>query len=193
MRRTAKMKVMRVLLSKYNLEEDADKLGCSVQTINDIGYINQKRVDSLKLKGTVAQYMDIFKKETGKYPASYKKGFFRGVWAIFGQILYGFREIFRAFGAGLGEEKIKAKTTLLVKDLQDKGLEVPMCCPISMELFKDPVISKVTGHSYEREYIEKWLMTHKFCPLTKIRMTSEDLVTNWALAGVVEAFQAQKA
>jgi len=105
--------------------------------------------------------------------------------------LHGFGEMFRAFCAGVPEDKIKAKTTLLVKDLQDKGLEVPMCCPISMDLFKDSVICKVTGHSYEREYIEKWLLTHPFCPLTKIEMTARDLVPNRALQGVVEAFKDQ--
>ena len=188
---------MRVLLSKYNLEEDADKLGPQLQTIRDLGYINQRWVNSFKLKGSVAQYMDIFKQETGKYPAGYNKGFFRGVWAIFGQILHGFLKRVRAFleeQIKMEEEKlketIKAKTTLVVKDLQDKTLEVPMCCPISRDVFKDPVISKVTGHSYEREYIEKWLVNHSYCPLTKKRMTSADLVPNYALAGVVEAFKA---
>ena len=198
MRRSERMNAMRVLLKKYNLEEDADKLGSQLQTIRDIGCINQEDVNSYKLKGSVAQYMDIFKQETGKYPASYNKRFFHGVWAIFGQILHGFLQRFRAFleeQIKMEEEKlketIKAKTTLVVKDLQDKTLEVPMCCPITKDLFKDPVISKVTGHSYEREYIEKWLVNHSFCPVTKIRMTSADLVHNRSLKDVVEAFKAQ--
>ena len=87
---------------------------------------------------------------------------------------------------------VAAKTTLFVKDLQDTELEVPLCCPISMDLFKDPVVSKKTGHSYDREHIDKWLLNHSFCPLTKTRMTSADLVPNYALAGVVEVFKAQQ-
>ena len=48
---------MKVLLRKYNLEEDADKLGTCVQDIIDIAYITQDTVEYFKLKGTVAQYM----------------------------------------------------------------------------------------------------------------------------------------
>lgn len=66
------MKAMRVLLCKYNLEEDADRLGRSVQDLDDLACINQKIVDDYKLKGTVAQYMDIVKQETGKFPEGYK-------------------------------------------------------------------------------------------------------------------------
>ncbi len=62
------MKAMKVLLRKYNLEEDADKFGFRVQDIEDIACVNQNIVDSLNLKGTVAQYMDIFLKETGQEP-----------------------------------------------------------------------------------------------------------------------------
>ena len=57
------MKAMRVLLSKYNLEEDADKLGRCVQDLDDIACIDQKIVDFYKLKGTVAEYMYIVKQE----------------------------------------------------------------------------------------------------------------------------------
>ena len=62
------MKAMKVLLRKYNLEEDADKFGCRVQDIEDIACVTQKDVDLLNLKGTVAQYMDIVRNETGKEP-----------------------------------------------------------------------------------------------------------------------------
>jgi hypothetical protein len=66
------MKVVRVLLSKYNLEEDADKLGHHVQYLQDIVHIDQEFVDSFKLKGTVAEYMHIIKQETGKDVEDYK-------------------------------------------------------------------------------------------------------------------------
>lgn len=63
MRRSERTKAMRVLLSKYNLEEDADKLGRCVQDLDDIACIDQKIVDVYKLKGTVAEYMDIVEQE----------------------------------------------------------------------------------------------------------------------------------
>ena len=57
------MKAMRVLLRKYNLEEDADKMGRCARDLNDLACIDQEIVDFYKLKGTVAQYMDIVKQE----------------------------------------------------------------------------------------------------------------------------------
>jgi len=73
------MKAMKVLLRKYNLEEDAVKFGYRVQDIEDLACVDQKLVDSLNLKGTVAQYMDIFNQETDKEaedvrnPSKYKR------------------------------------------------------------------------------------------------------------------------
>jgi hypothetical protein len=73
------MKAMKVLLRKYNLEEDAVKLGYRVEDIQDLACVDQKTVDSLNLKGTVAQYMDIFNQETDKEaedvrnPSKYKR------------------------------------------------------------------------------------------------------------------------
>ena len=49
------------------------------------------------------------------------------------------------------------KTTMVVKDLQEKELRAPLCCPISMQLFKDPVVS-IYGHSFEGHDIEEWLV-----------------------------------
>ena len=63
---------MKNLLCKYDLEEDADKLGTSVQTLEDIAFVTQDTVEYFKLKGTVAQYMDIVRNETGKEPEAIK-------------------------------------------------------------------------------------------------------------------------
>jgi hypothetical protein len=83
-------------------------------------------------------------------------------------------------------------TTIVVKDLQEKELCVPLCCPISMQLFKDPVVSKL-GHSFERRDIEEWLVKHECCPMTRENMTIADLAPNFALAGVADAFRAYQA
>jgi len=79
-------------------------------------------------------------------------------------------------------------TTMVVKDLQDKELRAPLCCPISMQLFKDPVVS-IYGHSYERRDIEEWLLEKQCCPMTREPLTIADLTTNFALAGVADAFR----
>ena len=78
-----------------------------------------------------------------------------------------------------------AKSTKLVEDL-----EVVLCCPISHELLKDPVVSKVSGQSYEREYIEKCLKKKSTCPLTGLAMTHKHLVKNYTLGTVADAFRA---
>jgi hypothetical protein len=80
------------------------------------------------------------------------------------------------------------KATIVVKDLQDKELRAPLCCPISMQLFKDPVVS-IYGHSFERRDIEEWLVEKQCCPMTRDPLTIADLTTNFALAGVADAFR----
>jgi hypothetical protein len=80
------------------------------------------------------------------------------------------------------------KATMVVKDLQDKELRAPLCCPISMQLFKDPVVS-IYGHSFERRDIEKWLLENECCPMTREHLTIAHLVPNFALAGVADAFR----
>jgi hypothetical protein len=84
---------------------------------------------------------------------------------------------------------VAAKTTLF---LQDTELEDSLSCPISKALFTDPVVSMKTGHSYNREHIEQWLLENPSCPLTRTTMTSADLVPNYTLAAVVEAFKSQQ-
>jgi len=90
------------------------------------------------------------------------------------------------------EQTLRTITTIVVKDLQDKEVSVPLCCPLSLQLFKDPVVSRF-GHSFEREDIEKWLLLKKSCPLTNQYMTIAHLSPNRALADVVEAFRAHQA
>ena len=77
-----------------------------------------------------------------------------------------------------------AKSTKLVEDLEDI-----LCCPISLQLLSDPVVSRV-GQTYEREHIEKWLKHISTCPLTRHPLKSEDLAPNLALAQVANAFRA---
>jgi hypothetical protein len=77
-------------------------------------------------------------------------------------------------------------TTIVGKDLD------PLCCPITRELFKDPVVTR-DGLSFERHDIEKWLLKKGTCPITKNRMTIADLAPNYALANVADAVRACEA
>jgi len=85
----------------------------------------------------------------------------------------------------------KAAKLVEAKLLED--LEGVLSCPISLGLFNDPVVSTESGHTYEREDIEKWLQKEECCPVTKFRMTRKHLVSNYALAGVVDTFRAYQA
>jgi len=51
-----------------------------------------------------------------------------------------------------------------------------MFCSISNERCRDPVVSKKTGHIFERSLIEKHLKVHKTCPITSADMTTEDII-----------------
>lgn len=67
------MKAMRDILYKYELEKDADKLGRVVQDMMDLACMTQKDIDFYKLKGTLTQYRDIVKQETGLFPEDYRR------------------------------------------------------------------------------------------------------------------------
>ena len=61
-------------------------------------------------------------------------------------------------------ETLGQKSREIQRLTQENVTSRSLCCPISMELFKDPVISKQTDLSFEREDTEKWLQTNRVCP-----------------------------
>lgn len=66
--------VMKDVLRKYKLEEDLDKAwDLGLHSLFGIPWMNQQDIIDSNLKGTLSDYMDIFKKETGKDPEAYKE------------------------------------------------------------------------------------------------------------------------
>jgi hypothetical protein len=61
-------------------------------------------------------------------------------------------------------------------------MQVPeyLVCPISFELFVDPVVC-MDGQTYERAAIEEWLVDHDTSPLTNVILPSKVVVPNYAL------------
>jgi hypothetical protein len=57
-------------------------------------------------------------------------------------------------------------------------------CPISGEIFMDPVIT-ADGHTYERKAIEMWFENHNTSPLTNVHLHSKDLIPNVTLKKLV--------
>jgi hypothetical protein len=52
-----------------------------------------------------------------------------------------------------------------------------LICPITLELFHDPVKAK-DGHVYEREAITRWILQHGTSPLTREPLQINDLQPN---------------
>ena len=65
-------------------------------------------------------------------------------------------------------------------------------CPITMELMTDPVIMLADGHTYEKEAIENWLRHKQTSPVTGARLSSTEMVPNYALRSSIEDFKARR-
>ncbi len=62
-------------------------------------------------------------------------------------------------------------------------------CPITLQVMRDPVIG-ADGHTYERDAIEAWLQQSTTSPVTRQRLSSNQLTPNIALRSLIEsAFQ----
>ncbi|KJE88567.1 hypothetical protein CAOG_00206 [Capsaspora owczarzaki ATCC 30864] len=59
-------------------------------------------------------------------------------------------------------------------------------CPITQEVMSDPV-STPYGHCFERDAIERWLQTHKTCPMTKKPLTQAQLFPNYTVKAAIES------
>ena len=63
-------------------------------------------------------------------------------------------------------------------------------CPLSQELFDDPVLLIVDSRTYERSSIEAWLARHGASPFTQAPARPTDLVPNLSVRAAADAFRA---
>ena len=56
-------------------------------------------------------------------------------------------------------------------------IHVSCFCAVSGEVPQDPVVSKTTGHVYERRMIEKEIARTGQCPLTGADLSADDLIS----------------
>jgi serine/threonine protein kinase len=63
-----------------------------------------------------------------------------------------------------------------------------LLCPITLELFNDPVLAQ-DGHTYEREAIIEWIQKNGRSPITDQKLSLEHLYPNYAIKKAVDHFE----
>jgi len=71
-----------------------------------------------------------------------------------------------------------------VRDIEDSFI-----CPLSRRIMRDPVMTSV-GSTYERQYIEKYLLEHNVDPVTHEELPTKELVDNRSLREAIEEYLA---
>ena len=61
-----------------------------------------------------------------------------------------------------------------------------LVCPISFNMFRDPVMVVESGHTYDRNEITQHFAHNNTDPKTNLRLRSTRVVTNWGLRAAVE-------
>jgi|TARA_R110000851_G_scaffold332317_1_gene508083 hypothetical protein len=61
----------------------------------------------------------------------------------------------------------------------EKAIDGKLTCPITYELFEDPVFCAGDGQTYERSAIEEWFKENRTSPLTKSPMQSTEIYPNY--------------
>ncbi|OAY81626.1 U-box domain-containing protein 4 [Ananas comosus] len=87
-----------------------------------------------------------------------------------------------------GDDSVKLKTTTrLLSSGGDSSFAIPkdLCCPISLDLMRDPVVVS-TGQTYDRASIIQWMDEgHYTCPNSGQILTHTRLVPNRALRSLI--------
>ena len=79
-------------------------------------------------------------------------------------------------------------------EVPDDNVPAWLRCPITFELIQDPVFSRVSGRTYSRAAILRWLRgTSLTDPLTNTRCTERDLFDNLAMREELEHFNNSQA
>lgn len=60
-------------------------------------------------------------------------------------------------------------------------------CPISQQCMHDPVVL-ADGHSYERQYIKRWLEHHDTSPVSGLKLPQKTMYPNHALRNAIEEY-----
>merc|ERR1712228_50897 len=91
-------------------------------------------------------------------------------------------ELFKSIGILLHDKDIPGKYD---------AIEDAMYDPITCELMTDPVFVTVSGHTYERSFIEKYIKEKKIDPLTQQTVTLSDIVPNRLIKRIIDDWREQ--
>lgn len=83
------------------------------------------------------------------------------------------------------EEKEEKKEK---KDELDSGVPDYICCPVTLDLFVDPVATEL-GHTYERRAIEDWMSSHDTDPMTGQLLVTKHLVPMPLVKSLCDAYR----
>lgn len=70
-------------------------------------------------------------------------------------------------------------------------MEEMLCCPITLEIMKDPVVAG-DGHTYERKAIVEWIRSHGNSPMTQQPLSALALVPNLNLKHQIDVYHRTK-
>lgn len=100
-------------------------------------------------------------------------------------LLFGFEE--DEMEMRMNKHTKKPKKGLMSQEIAETFITIPkdFCCPISLDLMKDPVIIS-TGQTYDRSSISRWMDEgHCTCPKTGQMLAHTRLVPNRALRNLI--------
>ena len=61
-----------------------------------------------------------------------------------------------------------------------------LCCPLTKDLMRDPVVLISDGYTYERAAITKWLERNDTSPITKAVLQNKDMVPNLTMRSAIQ-------
>lgn len=76
---------------------------------------------------------------------------------------------------------------IIPEEVQSK-IELSMTCPLSQEVFNDPVVLVESAITYNRHMLLQWLAEHNTCPVTRKVLTSKAIVPNTVVKSMTEDF-----
>ncbi len=88
-------------------------------------------------------------------------------------------DTFCSFPSAPTTMKVSKQVKSFINGVVQGALQGNMTCPITHELFEDPVFCSGDGQTYERSAIEEWLKTKTTSPLTHKELSGTELYPNF--------------